>query len=63
MHQPLRLSVVIEAPRSMIDSVIDKHEVVRNLVDHGWLNLLRLDSSPARLEQRVAGGWRELEQA
>lgn len=63
VHRPLRLSVVIEAPRSMIDSVIDKHEVVRNLVDHGWLNLLRLDSSPARLEQRVTGGWRELEQA
>ncbi|MFZ5960452.1 YbcC family protein [Pseudomonas knackmussii] len=63
VHRPLRLCVVIEAPRNMIDKVIDKHEVVRHLVDHGWLYLLRLDGSPARLEQRVASGWKALEQA
>ncbi|WP_432696266.1 YbcC family protein [Marinobacterium sp. YM272] len=40
-HQPLRLSVVIDAPRERIQAVIDKHEVVARLVNNGWLYLMR----------------------
>ncbi len=39
-HQPLRLTVVIDAPRERIQAVIDKHEVVANLVNNGWLYLM-----------------------
>ncbi|MGM3422212.1 YbcC family protein [Pseudomonas benzopyrenica] len=60
MHRPLRLHVVIEAPRAMIDQVIANHAVVRDLVRNGWLHLLRLDGQPACLELRTAGGWRPL---
>jgi uncharacterized protein YbcC (UPF0753/DUF2309 family) len=60
MHRPLRLHVVIEAPRAMIDQVIAAHSVVRDLVRNGWLHLLRLDGLPARLELRTAGGWQPL---
>lgn len=60
MHRPLRLHVVIEAPRAMIDQVIANHAVVRDLVRNGWLNLLRLDGLPACLELRTAGGWQPL---
>lgn len=60
MHRPLRLHVVIEAPRAMIDQVIANHAVVRDLVRNGWLHLLRLDGLPACLEVRTAGGWRPL---
>ena len=40
-HQPLRLSVVIDAPRERIQAVIDKHDVVANLVNNQWLHLMR----------------------
>ncbi|TGD73980.1 DUF2309 domain-containing protein [Mangrovimicrobium sediminis] len=42
-HEPLRLTVVIEAPRHLIEQVIDSHEMVRNLLDHQWLHLARID--------------------
>ena len=60
MHRPLRLHVVIEAPQAMIDRVIDNHSVVRDLVLHGWLYLLRIDGQPAQLERRTATGWQPL---
>ncbi len=61
LHRPLRLSVIIAAPRPMIDEVIDSHQVVRELVENGWLYLLRLDDeSAAPLEVRDAAGWRVL---
>ena len=39
-HEPLRLLVVIEAPRAAVQSIIEKHAPVRNLVGNGWLRLL-----------------------
>jgi uncharacterized protein YbcC (UPF0753/DUF2309 family) len=60
MHRPLRLHVVIEAPRAMIDQVIANHAVVRDLVRNGWLHLLRLYGLPACLEVRTARGWHPL---
>ncbi len=61
LHRPLRLSVIIAAPRSMIDQVIASHQVVRELIEHGWLHLLRLDDDrAASLQIRDAGGWRAL---
>jgi uncharacterized protein YbcC (UPF0753/DUF2309 family) len=63
VHRPLRLHVVIEAPQAMIDRVIEAHAVVRDLVQHGWLHLLRLDGQPARLERRTASGWQALADA
>ena len=59
LHRPLRLSVIIAAPRSMIDQVIASHQVVRELVENGWLYLLRLDDDrAASLQIRDASGWR-----
>jgi uncharacterized protein len=57
LHQPVRLSVFIEAPRESIDAVIDAHHVVRDLVEGGWLHLLRIDPATASTERRSALGW------
>lgn len=43
VHVPLRLSVFIEAPRSAMDAVLDKHANVRALIDNGWISLFQLD--------------------
>jgi len=56
LHTPLRLTVVIEAPREAIERVIAKHEVVKQLVDNRWLYLARLDTDC--METYREGGWR-----
>jgi uncharacterized protein YbcC (UPF0753/DUF2309 family) len=43
VHEPLRLSVVIEAPLDAINAVIAKHETVRQLVENKWLYLFAID--------------------
>jgi len=45
VHEPLRLTVLIEAPVEAINSVIAQNESVRQLVDNGWLYLFALDNS------------------
>ncbi|MEM1034812.1 MAG: putative inorganic carbon transporter subunit DabA, partial [Myxococcota bacterium] len=53
-HEPLRLHVAIEAPCAAINAVIERHEVVRQLVDHGWIHLFAIDEA-GRLALRYAG--------
>ncbi|WP_395504283.1 YbcC family protein [Ectopseudomonas hydrolytica] len=61
VHRPLRLSVVLAAPQAMIERVIAAHQVVRDLVEHGWLHLLRLDDDASMpLERRGEAGWQKL---
>ena len=42
-HEPLRLSVCIEAPREAMTNVRSRHANVRALFDNGWLHLFALD--------------------
>jgi hypothetical protein len=42
MHEPLRLSVCIEAPREAITTVLRNHPGVRALFDNRWLSLFAL---------------------
>ncbi len=43
VHNPLRLTVVIEAPTSAIGEILARHDAVRALFDHHWLRLLAID--------------------
>jgi uncharacterized protein YbcC (UPF0753/DUF2309 family) len=45
MHEPLRLTVVIDAPKKTIETVITRHETVKQLVENDWLHLWRFESS------------------
>ena len=45
MHEPLRLTVVIDAPQAAIDVIVAKHAVVRQLLDNEWLHLWRFDGA------------------
>jgi uncharacterized protein YbcC (UPF0753/DUF2309 family) len=57
VHEPLRLSVFVEAPAPMIDGIIEKHAVVRQLVTHEWLHLFRIDSSDGAVYRRTRTAW------
>lgn len=54
VHAPLRLSVLIEAPRAAMTAVLAKHADVRQLLDNGWLFLFALDDD-GRVAWRYAG--------
>ncbi|WP_369938153.1 YbcC family protein [Xanthomonas tesorieronis] len=43
IHEPLRLSVLIEAPPDAIASVLERHPQVCALFDNRWLHLFALD--------------------
>jgi uncharacterized protein YbcC (UPF0753/DUF2309 family) len=58
VHEPLRLTVVIDAPAAAIGAIIAKHDVVRQLIDHNWLHLWRFDGD--RLVRYGGGQWHPL---
>jgi len=39
MHEPLRLLLVIDAPRERVEAILGRHPELRALVDNGWLAL------------------------
>ncbi len=43
-HDPLRLSVIIEAPREAMSDILARHPGVRELFDNGWLHLIAMDN-------------------
>lgn len=43
VHEPLRLSVCVEAPRDAMIDVLRRHPGVRALFDNGWLHLFAID--------------------
>jgi uncharacterized protein YbcC (UPF0753/DUF2309 family) len=47
IHDPLRLSVCIEAPREAMTRILEKHGNVRALFDNKWLHLFALDDEGA----------------
>lgn len=63
MHDPLRLSVCIEAPREAMTDILKRHEGVRALFDHRWLHLFAVDEL-GQLAYRYSGDleWEALAQ-
>ncbi len=55
VHEPLRLSVCIEAPRDAMTEILRRHDGVRALFDNRWLHLFALDET-GRMSWRYAGG-------
>ena len=53
-HDPLRLSVCVEAPAEAISEILRKHASVRDLFDNGWLHLFTLDAQ-GQISKRYVG--------
>ncbi|MBY0405643.1 MAG: DUF2309 domain-containing protein, partial [Cyanobacteria bacterium] len=53
-HDPLRLTVCIEAPVEAITTILSRHEGVRHLFDNRWLHLFALDEN-GHMVSRYAG--------
>lgn len=59
MHEPVRLSVFIEAPQTAIEDVIAQHELVRQLIDNRWLLLFRIDDNGSVYRRDTANNWHQ----
>lgn len=57
-HEPLRLTVVIDAPREAIDSIVARHATVRQLIDNEWLHLWRFEQTG--LQRYAQRAWHDL---
>jgi hypothetical protein len=57
VHEPLRLSVFIEAPRTEMDRVIETSQMVHNLVAHEWLHLFQIGDDGSVHRRQPDGGW------
>jgi len=60
-HDPLRLSVCIEAPREAMTDILRRHDGVRALFDNHWLHLFALNEN-GHMAARYAGhlAWSEM---
>ncbi len=63
VHEPLRLTVAVEAPKEAISDILKRHAQVRALFDNGWLHLFTLDEQ-GQMAWRYAGnlGWTDVRQ-
>ncbi|QDT98617.1 DUF2309 domain-containing protein [Gimesia aquarii] len=59
-HLPMRLQVVIAAPRESIEKAIKKHQMIANLLGGGWLHLIALDHE-TRFQYTEDGNWEEID--
>jgi uncharacterized protein YbcC (UPF0753/DUF2309 family) len=56
-HDPLRLTVTIEAPAQAISDILDRHAGVKALFDNGWLALMATDAARGSVLRYEGGAW------
>jgi len=56
-HEPLRLTVLIEAPRAAVETILHRHRGVGDLVGNGWLTLV-VREGDAFFRWSAVHGWR-----
>ncbi len=57
MHEPMRLSVFLEAPQAPIDDIIARSDLVQQMLDNGWLHLFRIDEQGVAAQRVPGAGW------
>ena len=60
IHQPLRLTLVVAAPKDVLQALVKKHAVLQQLFDNDWAYLCHWDERTRKLECYCRGDWRVL---
>jgi uncharacterized protein YbcC (UPF0753/DUF2309 family) len=60
LHEPMRLTVVIEAPLERIGRIVSGNQVLRNLLDNEWISLTARDRIEHPWHRYTAYGWKPL---
>lgn len=58
VHEPLRLSVYIEAPQAAIEDIIARHELVRQLIENHWIHLFQINDDGDVYQRIATYDWR-----
>ncbi len=62
VHEPLRLTVAVEAPKEAISDILQRHPQVSALFDHGWLALITIDDQgQLAWRYRNGGTWEKMD--
>ena len=61
VHEPLRLLVVVDAPRDRVEAIVARNEVLRTLLDGSWVHLVARGASGAWRWRTPGGGWADLD--
>jgi uncharacterized protein YbcC (UPF0753/DUF2309 family) len=60
-HEPMRLLTLIEAPRTRIEHVIRRHELLQRFYHNGWVHLVALEPEEGTLSRYLpTGEWRKV---
>ncbi|MGB5941505.1 MAG: DUF2309 domain-containing protein [Leeuwenhoekiella sp.] len=57
-HQPLRLSVVIQAPAERITTILDRNPKLMSLLDNEWIYMIAIDPTKNNKAMRYSQGLR-----
>ncbi|MDH6238321.1 DUF2309 domain-containing protein [Cryobacterium sp. CG_9.6] len=57
LHEPLRLSVLIQAPLDRIGTIISRNQVLRHLFDNNWITLTARNDQTSAWFRYSAYGW------
>lgn len=56
-HEPVRLLVVVDAPRERIERIVERADVVHDLVHGEWVTLVRPGDTVGEWERYTRAGW------
>lgn len=62
-HNPVRLNVYIAAPKEAIQNIIQKHAMVKDLIDNQWLFLFQWDHDAKSISSYEYGDWKVVQHA
>ena len=62
-HQPVRLNVYIAAPKKAINLIIQKHIMVKELIENNWLFLFQWDHEAKTICAYNSACWNEAEES
>lgn len=57
LHEPMRLTVIIEAPLERIGRIVSANQVLRNLLDNEWISLTARDDNHQPWYSYTRYGW------
>ncbi len=57
LHEPMRLSVLIQAPLDRIGAIISRNQVLRHLFDNGWITLTARNDQNGPWYRYSTYGW------
>ena len=57
-HEPMRLTVIVQAPLERVGDIISRNQVLRNLLDNDWITLTARNDTTTTWHRYTRYGWK-----